>query len=1142
MGQRSRVDLEWLGNGEWRCRNCDAILSEGTELLHHRHRDCRHPQSESRAVARESTCVGCRAALAQVRALREHAPAAGTTAATTAAAATDDDAGGAATGERAAECERTLWGEGAAWRRVFASSVVPEPTAEPGRGGIMGRMTAGSLARVLSALQLRTDDVFFDIGAGNGAVLGAVHLLAPTVRLAGVEADEGLLAAALRNLAALNAVAALECVAVQCTPHLGAATVAYCFSQGLKDATEGGDAAAAVLAACQATPTLRLVVVVHDAREKKHALVAFVESEGGRGRVVAELGVTMSGGKGKFRCWAVRVEPAGGAREAAVGGAELGARAGGVGGAREPAALGRGAPPCYVINHDRRTDRLLRVHKLLDGLTWLAWRRLEAVGGCGGRGGGCTPSHRAAWLRLRDEPMQECVLVLEDEVDALCDDFESRLQDLLARLAREPSWRLCLLGSHERSGPRLLARGARPSLTPLEQGQSSSVGLVGYLLHRRALPLLLDAHVSSPPHEPLGVALGTRVDWGHSARFEVAPAMMLAAQHPGAAATEPPRAPGDTPPELHVRGRGGGEGGGSRSSSRSRDGAAPSVAAPSTLALARGMVGEPVRFQRTGIEAAVEAYDAVDGLHTVSANGLTWREALVGRGAVDLVRAAAPEGPRPRAEEPSPEARALVASLEAGLVALGHWDAFPAAGGTWRAVPRGLDLAQWTRVLDVGMRAGGLAILLVTGTLVPARLHTVVLNLIAERLPDSSVIALNVGELEADAEAYDALASAAAQPSCVLGHLYFRDPVSEPERARKRRVRAQLRRNCTKPGYLAQLARGEVWALRGAHCWHNFSDALRSRALAWAGAGGRALRPPWPVRGANARVGIGRAHQAEVQAWPHGDSPTAPGAAAGTSVERGDTFVPIDEADVLRAQRATFNAALLAAEPRRRWPDAGAQRVALGPTHARQLLAYARDPANRDARGRLRLDDGRGTLLGGYGSYRATHAVEAGARHSEAEQARCTTLLAHERLDAALDGLPGLEALVEAGRRQLPEAGADGCALVPLHGHILDQGSGTARFVDHQDTEEERAPGARASDRRVVYTVVIALSDGGDTAMRVLGQETIAFTGEAGSGVAFLSELWHRTERASGCVWKLAIFYGYMLGTRRPRAEPSRAP
>ena len=73
------------------------------------------------------------------------------------------------TGERAAECERALWGESAAWRRVFASSVVPEPTAEPGRGDIMGRMTAGSIARVLR-----------------------------------LEADEGLLAAARLNLAALN--------------------------------------------------------------------------------------------------------------------------------------------------------------------------------------------------------------------------------------------------------------------------------------------------------------------------------------------------------------------------------------------------------------------------------------------------------------------------------------------------------------------------------------------------------------------------------------------------------------------------------------------------------------------------------------------------------------------------------------------------------------------------------------------------------------------------------------------------------------------------------------------------------------------------------------------------------------------------
>ena len=142
---------------------------------------------------------------------------------------------------------------------------------------------------------------------------------------------------------------------------------------------------------------------------------------------------------------------------------------------------------------------------------------------------------------------------------------------------------------------------------------------------------------------------------------------------------------------------------------------------------------------------------------------------------------------------------------------------------------------------------------------------------------------------------------------------------------------------------------------------------------------------------------------------------------------------------------------------------------------------------------------------------------------------RHTLLLSHDVLDLARDALPGLDALVEGALRQLPEAEADGHALVPLHGHILDQGSGTARFADHQDTEEEVAVGARAPDRRVVYTVVIALSDGGDTAMRILGQDELAFTGEAGSGVAFRSALWHRTERAGAGVWKLAVFYGYLL-------------
>ena len=137
---------------------------------------------------------------------------------------------------------------------------------------------------------------------------------------------------------------AATCAPVQRTPHLGAAPVAYCFSQGLKDGARRGDAAAAVLAACLATSTLHLIVVAHDAREKRHALVAFAESEARRGHVAAQLDVTMSGGRVQSRCWAVRVEPAGGAREAAVGGAEFGSRGGGaLKGAREQ-ALHEGAP------------------------------------------------------------------------------------------------------------------------------------------------------------------------------------------------------------------------------------------------------------------------------------------------------------------------------------------------------------------------------------------------------------------------------------------------------------------------------------------------------------------------------------------------------------------------------------------------------------------------------------------------------------------------------------------------------------------------------------------------------------------------------------------------------------------------------
>ena len=98
-----------------------------------------------------------------------------------------EDAGDAeddATGARGAAWERVLWGEGAAWRRVFDGSVVPEPTAEPGRGGIMGRLTAGSLARVLGGealppVEAVAQRTFFDYRAKYEKETGTAYVVDP---------------------------------------------------------------------------------------------------------------------------------------------------------------------------------------------------------------------------------------------------------------------------------------------------------------------------------------------------------------------------------------------------------------------------------------------------------------------------------------------------------------------------------------------------------------------------------------------------------------------------------------------------------------------------------------------------------------------------------------------------------------------------------------------------------------------------------------------------------------------------------------------------------------------------------------------------------------------------------------------------
>ena len=116
-----------------------------------------------------------------------------------------------------------------------------------------------------------------------------------------------------------------------------------------------------------------------------------------------------------------------------------------------------------------------------------------------------------------------------------------------------------------------------------------------------------------------------------------------------------------------------------------------------------------------------------------------------------------------------------------------------------------------------------------------------------------------------------------------------------------------------------------------------------------------------------------------------------------------------------------------------------------------------------------------------------------------------------------------MDILADGAQRKLPKL-PDGSECELLHGHILDQRSCHAGFSNHQDTEEELARGKRKRDRRVVYTVIILLSDDIDTPMRGVGQEELKFTREAGSGMAFRASC---GTGPSARGWKLTLFFGY---------------
>ena len=180
------------------------------------------------------------------------------------------------------------------------------------------------------------------------------------------------------------------------------------------------------------------------------------------------------------------------------------------------------------------------------------------------------------------------------------------------------------------------------------------------------------------------------------------------------------------------------------------------------------------------------------------------------------------------------------------------------------------------------------------------------------------------------------------------------------------------------------------------------------------------------------------------------------------------------------------------------------QRIALDAGYADRLASFLRaNPRSSERGGAVALCIG-GRRYTGFHDYRATEARERGGRHDAGDQELHTLLI--DDVAHARQHLPGFGALAADAALHVPEKG-----LELLHAHILDQASPHVRFSNHQDTEENRPRGARRADREVVYTVVLKLNRGGDSAMRILGCEDVVYASEPATGIVFLSELWHRT-------------------------------
>jgi len=217
-----------------------------------------------------------------------------------------------------------------------------------------------------------------------------------------------------------------------------------------------------------------------------------------------------------------------------------------------------------VINLNRRPERLQAMHALLDPLG-ISWQRLPAVDGADlsdeqlaqlctpaalaamqeaeAKGWptidttsstrsfdprltraavGCALSHRAALEMLQQSGKPE-VLILEDDLTDLADNFLSRLAIIRQQLASKGTYVDCYLGAHEM--PELVSPRDRATLRgqSVQAGEPFS-GTFARLVRASAVPELVAAMF--PLREQFDVQICNH-QWGNGTRYVVAKALAL---------------------------------------------------------------------------------------------------------------------------------------------------------------------------------------------------------------------------------------------------------------------------------------------------------------------------------------------------------------------------------------------------------------------------------------------------------------------------------------------------------------------------------------------------------------------------------------------------------------------------------------